>query len=532
MPSLDLLVRGTAKLGGPLAQLGLGRDGTFYVIAAGRANHAGGGRWRGIETGNSSFIGIECENTGLANDIWPEVQLDALRRGTAAILKHVGADASMACGHKEYRLPAGEKIDPLFSMPEFRERVAAILNGTAATPALIPAVDGALRPTLRRGMRGELVMRVQAAVGVEPDGVFGPDTEAAIRRYQRARELVPDGIVGPRSWAAIYGLAEPAQAAATAGVVIAAATMPAAAASTIATPPRPSALPGEGRASVSGGRARTPDGTVFAVTLKRGFYTLGKTSVASALEADPGAGSGLSESAIRVVAAVASNEGLFEAINSWDAAFLSVGIQQWTTGVKDEPGELAGLLERIRRTDAAAFDTCFGQYGLGTAIPEGHITGYLTLGGATLAKPADKAQLRSVDWAYRFWRAAHHPAVRRAQIAHAIERIGRFAHLDVRGHPLQSWVSSELGMAMLLDQHVNRPGHVPATLTEAVKAVLDSGAVPANPADWSEGDEHRLIERYIALRGRTSMTDQLNRARRLFARAERGALSNDRGSFR
>jgi hypothetical protein len=45
MPSLNLLVRGRADLAGPLAQLGLGRDGTFYVIAAGRANHAGKGEW-------------------------------------------------------------------------------------------------------------------------------------------------------------------------------------------------------------------------------------------------------------------------------------------------------------------------------------------------------------------------------------------------------------------------------------------------------------------------------------------------------
>ena len=43
------------------------------------ANHAGGGVWKGITNGNSNFIGIEAENTGRANDPWPEIQLDAYR---------------------------------------------------------------------------------------------------------------------------------------------------------------------------------------------------------------------------------------------------------------------------------------------------------------------------------------------------------------------------------------------------------------------------------------------------------------------
>lgn len=46
---------------GPHAQLGLGRDGTFYIIAAGRCNHAGKGNWKGVTDGNGFFIGIEAE---------------------------------------------------------------------------------------------------------------------------------------------------------------------------------------------------------------------------------------------------------------------------------------------------------------------------------------------------------------------------------------------------------------------------------------------------------------------------------------
>ena len=62
MPSLGTLIKGRTgnkPLPGPLAQLGLGRDGTYFVIAAGRAIHAGIGEFKGVKNGNTNFIGIE-----------------------------------------------------------------------------------------------------------------------------------------------------------------------------------------------------------------------------------------------------------------------------------------------------------------------------------------------------------------------------------------------------------------------------------------------------------------------------------------
>src|SRR5262245_42022995 len=109
MPSLGVVTNGRSDLPGPLAQRCLGRDGTFFVVAAGRCNHAGVGNWQGLTSGNSNFIGIEAENTGFTAgpkaEAWPAVQLDAYRRGVAAILKKIGANAIMCCGHKEYALP-------------------------------------------------------------------------------------------------------------------------------------------------------------------------------------------------------------------------------------------------------------------------------------------------------------------------------------------------------------------------------------------------------------------------------------------
>jgi len=213
MPTLKTLVDGRPDLSGPLAQLGLGRDGTYYIVAAGRCNHAGTGAWKGVTTGNSSFIGIEAENTGLGDDSpWPAVQMDAYQRGVAAILAHIGQGADFCVGHKEWALPAGRKNDPSFDMNPFRSAVAAILSGTAPAPSLIPAVEppaepGAAdgRPTLRRPATGDEVKQVQAKLGINADGNFGPQTEAAVRAFQRDHGLVPDGIVGPQTWTALDG---------------------------------------------------------------------------------------------------------------------------------------------------------------------------------------------------------------------------------------------------------------------------------------------------------------------------------------
>lgn len=218
MPSLQTLIDGRSDLPGPLAQVGLGRDGTCYVIAAGRCNHAGKGVWKGVTTGNTSFVGIEAENTGLSNDSpWPDVQMDAYRRLVAAVLKRLGQPADFCAGHKEYALPAGRKPDPDFDMVDFRKAVAEILAGTKPTPPLIPAVEPAAAPgsaapraTLRRPSTGELVKVVQGKVGVVVDGNFGAKTEAAVRAFQLAKGAVPDGIVGPKTWALLDTVPNPA----------------------------------------------------------------------------------------------------------------------------------------------------------------------------------------------------------------------------------------------------------------------------------------------------------------------------------
>ena len=212
MPSLDLLIKGRPDLPGPLSQLGLARDGTFFVIAAGKCNHAGQGNWKGIRAGNTHLIGIEAENTGLPDDPWPAVQIDAYQRGVAAILKHTGRTFDFCVAHKEYA--PKRKYDPSFDMEPFRKAVQAIMTGTANTPETVSPVEPQpadpqpvdskpARPVLKRGATGELVKELQAKVGAAIDGQFGPGTEEKVRAFQRAHNLGDDGIVGPATWAAL-----------------------------------------------------------------------------------------------------------------------------------------------------------------------------------------------------------------------------------------------------------------------------------------------------------------------------------------
>jgi hypothetical protein len=293
-----------------------------------------------------------------------------------------------------------------------------------------------------------------------------------------------------------------------------------------AVPAAPPADDGSASVTVAAGKAIGPDGRAFASVQGKGFFTLGQTTLEAWLAASP-PGLSLAPSLIRVVQAVSRNEGRLEAVNSYDNCFLSFGLFQWTSGAKDQPGELAGLLALIRRSDPQAFDDCFGRYGLGVALQNDGKTGFLTLAGAALKTAQDKEALRSADWAYRFWKAGQNDGVRAAELDFAAARVPGFLRLPVAGRAVRDWLSSEYGVALLLDEHVNRPGHVPGTLKNAIDG-LPPGT---DPARWGDAEEADLILRYIAAREATNMTDPAKRATSIGDCVRAGTLSDKRGSF-
>lgn len=65
------------------------------------------------------------------------------------------------------------------------------------------SADCAINQTLKLGMKGSEVVCLQAKLGVNTDGSFGPITKSTLSSFQVISGLVADGIFGPRSKAAL-----------------------------------------------------------------------------------------------------------------------------------------------------------------------------------------------------------------------------------------------------------------------------------------------------------------------------------------
>jgi len=140
IPSLNTLIYGRADLPGPLCNVAQARNGDAYVIAAGRANHAGSGGWHGL-SGNSSVYGLEIEHVGTSAEAWTEARVDTAARIQAALIRGT-AGADMVCQHKEW---TDRKIDAYGADGDtFRNRVARYLAGGGAPTPDEPPPPGSI----------------------------------------------------------------------------------------------------------------------------------------------------------------------------------------------------------------------------------------------------------------------------------------------------------------------------------------------------------------------------------------------------
>lgn len=127
--SLNVVAKGRSDLPGPLAHAHLNKTGLVTLVGAGRANHAGlmaknayesflnelsvhpfPDKSTGTVDGNDVSYGIEIENLGDNDDVYPEAQYDAVVRFNAAIARHYGWSADSVACHKETSVEG--KVDP------------------------------------------------------------------------------------------------------------------------------------------------------------------------------------------------------------------------------------------------------------------------------------------------------------------------------------------------------------------------------------------------------------------------------------
>lgn len=85
-------------------------------------------------------------------------------------------------------------------------RGLAIVNASSAvnTQTVIRPVTNTKQTVLRRGDRGLEVARMQRALGINADGIFGPGTENALKQWQRGVGLTADGIAGPQTLSRLF----------------------------------------------------------------------------------------------------------------------------------------------------------------------------------------------------------------------------------------------------------------------------------------------------------------------------------------
>ena len=163
--AVQMCYDGISNLPGPLCHGVIRRDGSVHLVGNGRANHAGGGdpnvlqavrdeRYTvrppaphqhqgsaGAVDGNPHFYGFECENLGDGKDPWPAVQVEAMVRASAAIIRahrakgdDWGVEGKSTIGHLEW---SDWKSDPkgpdnVVAMPVLRPRIGDRLAHSAS----------------------------------------------------------------------------------------------------------------------------------------------------------------------------------------------------------------------------------------------------------------------------------------------------------------------------------------------------------------------------------------------------------------
>lgn len=196
--SLRTCIEGqSSEVPGPLCLGLIDKDGIVHLIGYGRTNHAGKGSAAVLAAvkaesalprpgadevdGTVHFYGFEIENLGNGRDPYPAAQLDTSERIAAAICRAHGWTAASTIGHGEW---TRRKIDPSFSMPEMRGRIAARLG--AKPQPTDPPKPPAGKPSVS-------LSKLIAAAKADPPKAGTPVSYAGTKTVEAA--LVAEGLL-------------------------------------------------------------------------------------------------------------------------------------------------------------------------------------------------------------------------------------------------------------------------------------------------------------------------------------------------
>src|SRR4051794_32027565 len=129
---------------------------------------------------------------------WEKSLMRSRQRRARAATRRANLPASRKVG---FAVVASALVAPLVQQTALAQETTA-----APSPTATAATGGGL---LKRGSRGPAVATLQSRLGIAADGVFGPQTAAAVRAFQARNGLVVDGIVGPQTRGALGGGSTP-----------------------------------------------------------------------------------------------------------------------------------------------------------------------------------------------------------------------------------------------------------------------------------------------------------------------------------
>ena len=172
-----------------------------------------------VSGANSQWLKTAFVIKGEIKDMPRNMTCIVYRQETDKKMHHTGiytgnGDLVHAKGH-DYGV-VREAIDKLIAKGEITHY--GIPCGLYSTEELKEAgIDPGLNiPILRRGSEGKYVQILQQALnneigaGLTVDGVFGNNTEEALKKYQAEHKLTADGVCGPKTWAELgYVSGEP-----------------------------------------------------------------------------------------------------------------------------------------------------------------------------------------------------------------------------------------------------------------------------------------------------------------------------------